>query len=167
MHGTRKDLADDQDEDAERPGMLTNHHLGPLKKVIDRATRKNCWYNPWKLGCCGGVLSIISSRRSSRLAEKPNGLNLSISLLKPMPSDRIYLRFFAGAGRGDTSSKQPQLFTVTLCYNCHLPSGRFNSIPIDKTKRCKVIVFRKGRMLKAGDSEAVAVFVLLIVMRRG
>ena len=28
--------------------MLTNPYLVPLKKAIDKATRKNCWYNPWK-----------------------------------------------------------------------------------------------------------------------
>ena len=28
--------------------MMTNPYLVPLKKAIDKAARKNCWYNPWK-----------------------------------------------------------------------------------------------------------------------
>ena len=30
--------------------MMTNPYLAPLKKAIDKAVRKNCWYNPWKHG---------------------------------------------------------------------------------------------------------------------
>ena len=28
--------------------MLANPYLVSLKKAIDKATSKNCWYNPWK-----------------------------------------------------------------------------------------------------------------------
>ena len=28
--------------------MLANPHLVSLKKANDKATSKNCWYNPWK-----------------------------------------------------------------------------------------------------------------------
>ena len=35
-------------------------------------------------------------------------------------------------------------------------SGRTKPIPIGKTKRCKAIVFRKGQMFQAGDTEAEA-----------
>ena len=39
--------------------MLANPYLVSLKKAIDKATSKNCWYNPWKREGVRGVYRIV------------------------------------------------------------------------------------------------------------